>query len=127
MMLIKRKDIIVVLLVGLLIGGKITMDKWRDKELLIVEKQLVQVLKNTFADIQTIKIDKCDQNDVTGSYGMNVTMTNVEGKTVSFFLTFWKNDNEVGTYTITNEQLQKEGKTKTSVKVIYSNGLEDEQ
>ncbi|HEL0620548.1 TPA: hypothetical protein TUU91_001913, partial [Streptococcus equi subsp. zooepidemicus] len=112
---------------GLLIGGKITMDKWRDKELLIVEKQLVQVLKNTFADIQTIKIDKCDQNDVTGSYGMNVTMTNVEGKTVSFFLTFWKNDNEVGTYTITNEQLQKEGKTKTSVKVIYSNGLEDEQ
>ncbi|CAW99389.1 Uncharacterised protein [Streptococcus equi subsp. zooepidemicus] len=126
-MLIKRKDIIVVLLVGLLIGGKITMDKWRDKELLIVEKQLVQVLKNTFADIQTIKIDKCDQNDVTGSYGMNVTMTNVEGKTVSFFLTFWKNDNEVGTYTITNEQLQKEGKTKTSVKVIYSNGLEDEQ
>ncbi|HEL1052983.1 TPA: hypothetical protein TVE62_001831, partial [Streptococcus equi subsp. zooepidemicus] len=60
-----------------------------------------------------------------GSYGMNVTMTNVEGKTVSFFLTFWKNDNEVGTYTITNEQLQKEGKT--SVKVIYSNGLEDEQ
>ncbi|HEL0009878.1 TPA: hypothetical protein TUL06_001092 [Streptococcus equi subsp. zooepidemicus] len=125
MMLIKRKDIIVVLLIGLLIGGKITMDKWRDKELLLVEKRLVQALKNTFADIQTIKIDKCDQNDVTGSYGMNVTMTNVEGKTVSFFLTFWKNDNEVGTYTITNEQLQKEGKT--SVKVIYSNGLEDEQ
>ncbi|SQG17809.1 Uncharacterised protein [Streptococcus equi subsp. zooepidemicus] len=124
-MLIKRKDIIVVLLIGLLIGGKITMDKWRDKELLLVEKRLVQALKNTFADIQTIKIDKCDQNDVTGSYGMNVTMTNVEGKTVSFFLTFWKNDNEVGTYTITNEQLQKEGKT--SVKVIYSNGLEDEQ
>ncbi|HEL0667887.1 TPA: hypothetical protein TVJ94_001896 [Streptococcus equi subsp. zooepidemicus] len=125
MMLIKHKGIIVVLLIGLLIGGKITMDKWRDKELLLVEKRLVQALKNTFADIQTIKIDKCDQNDVTGSYGMNVTMTNVEGKTVSFFLTFWKNDNEVGTYTITNEQLQKEGKT--SVKVIYSNGLEDEQ
>ncbi|HEL1540922.1 TPA: hypothetical protein TVG17_001790 [Streptococcus equi subsp. zooepidemicus] len=124
-MLIKHKGIIVVLLIGLLIGGKITMDKWRDKELLLVEKRLVQALKNTFADIQTIKIDKCDQNDVTGSYGMNVTMTNVEGKTVSFFLTFWKNDNEVGTYTITNEQLQKEGKT--SVKVIYSNGLEDEQ
>ncbi|ACG62281.1 hypothetical protein Sez_0923 [Streptococcus equi subsp. zooepidemicus MGCS10565] len=127
MMLIKHKGIIVVLLIGLLIGGKITMDKWRDKELLLVEKRLVQALKNTFADIQTIKIDKCDQNDVTGSYGVNVTMTNVEGKTVSFFLTFWKNDNEVGTYTITNEQLQKEGKTKTSVKVIYSNGLEDEQ
>ncbi|HEL0658431.1 TPA: hypothetical protein TUW70_001894 [Streptococcus equi subsp. zooepidemicus] len=126
-MLIKHKGIIVVLLIGLLIGGKITMDKWRDKELLLVEKRLVQALKNTFADIQTIKIDKCDQNDVTGSYGVNVTMTNVEGKTVSFFLTFWKNDNEVGTYTITNEQLQKEGKTKTSVKVIYSNGLEDEQ
>ncbi|HEL0601883.1 TPA: hypothetical protein TUS96_001982 [Streptococcus equi subsp. zooepidemicus] len=125
MMLIKHKGIIVVLLIGLLIGGKITMDKWRDKELLLVEKRLVQALKNTFADIQTIKIDKCDQNDVTGSYGVNVTMTNVEGKTVSFFLTFWKNDNEVGTYTITNEQLQKEGKT--SVKVIYSNGLEDEQ
>ncbi|HEL0757591.1 TPA: hypothetical protein TVK06_001969 [Streptococcus equi subsp. zooepidemicus] len=126
-MLIKHKGIIVVLLIGLLIGGKITMDKWRDKELLIVEKQLVQVLKNTFADIQTIKIDKCDQNDVTGSYGMNITMTNIEGQTVSFFLTFWKNNNEIGTYTITNEQLQKEGKTKTSVKVIYSNGLEDEQ
>ncbi|HEL0612806.1 TPA: hypothetical protein TUU92_001796 [Streptococcus equi subsp. zooepidemicus] len=54
-------------------------------------------------------------------------MTNIEGQTVSFFLTFWKNNNEIGTYTITNEQLQKEGKTKTSVKVIYSNGLEDEQ
>ncbi|HEK9982924.1 TPA: hypothetical protein TUW61_001882 [Streptococcus equi subsp. zooepidemicus] len=126
-MLIKHKGIIVVLLIGLLIGGKITMDKWRDKELLLVEKRLVQALKNTFADIQTIKIDKCDQNDVTGSYGMNITMTNIEGQTVSFFLTFWKNNNEIGTYTITNEQLQKEGKTKTSVKVIYSNGLEDEQ
>ncbi|HEL1340947.1 TPA: hypothetical protein TVS29_001843 [Streptococcus equi subsp. zooepidemicus] len=124
-MLIKHKGIIVVLLIGLLIGGKITMDKWRDKELLLVEKRLVQALKNTFADIQTIKIDKCDQNDVTGSYGMNITMTNIEGQTVSFFLTFWKNNNEIGTYTITNEQLQKEGKT--SVKVIYSNGLEDEQ
>ncbi|HEL1249443.1 TPA: hypothetical protein TVN75_001908 [Streptococcus equi subsp. zooepidemicus] len=123
----KHKGIIVVLLIGLLIGGKITMDKWRDKELLLVEKRLVQALKNTFADIQTIKIDKCDQNDVTGSYGMNITMTNIEGQTVSFFLTFWKNNNEIGTYTITNEQLQKEGKTKTSVKVIYSNGLEDEQ
>ncbi|HEL1196720.1 TPA: hypothetical protein TVL25_001948 [Streptococcus equi subsp. zooepidemicus] len=126
-MLIKHKGIIVVLLIGLLIGGKITMDKWRDKELLLVEKRLVQALKNTFADIQTIKIDKCDQNDVTGSYGMNITMTNIEDQTVSFFLTFWKNNNEIGTYTITNEQLQKEGKTKTSVKVIYSNGLEDEQ
>ncbi|HEL0008607.1 TPA: hypothetical protein TUM56_001955 [Streptococcus equi subsp. zooepidemicus] len=126
-MLIKHKGIIVVLLIGLLIGGKITMDKWRDKELLLVEKRLVRALKNTFADIQTIKIDKCDQNDVTGSYGMNITMTNIEGQTVSFFLTFWKNNNEIGTYTITNEQLQKEGKTKTSVKVIYSNGLEDEQ
>ncbi|HEL1201596.1 TPA: hypothetical protein TVL20_001018 [Streptococcus equi subsp. zooepidemicus] len=124
-MLIKHKGIIVVLLIGLLIGGKITMDKWRDKELLLVEKRLVRALKNTFADIQTIKIDKCDQNDVTGSYGMNITMTNIEGQTVSFFLTFWKNNNEIGTYTITNEQLQKEGKT--SVKVIYSNGLEDEQ
>src|SRR3712207_4197850 len=126
-MLIKHKGIIVVLLIGLLIGGKITMDKWRDKELLLVEKRLVRALKNTFADIQTIKIDKCDQNDVTGSYGMNITMTNIESQTVSFFLTFWKNNNEIGTYTITNEQLQKEGKTKTSVKVIYSNGLEDEQ
>ncbi|MFP9227254.1 hypothetical protein RIM63_08620 [Streptococcus equi subsp. zooepidemicus] len=126
-MLIKHKGIIVVLLIGLLIGGKITMDKWRDKELLLVEKRLVRALKNTFADIQTIKIDKCDQNDVTGSYGMNITMTNIEGQTVSFFLTFWKNNNEIGTYTITNEQLQKEGKTKTSVKVIYSNDLEDEQ
>ncbi|MCD3442155.1 hypothetical protein [Streptococcus equi] len=126
-MLIKHKGIIVVLLIGLLIGGKITMDKWRDKELLLVEKRLVRALKNTFADIQTIKIDKCDQNDVTGSYGMNITMTNIEGQTVSFFLTFWKNNNEIGAYTITNEQLQKEGKTKTSVKVIYSNGLEDEQ
>ncbi len=66
-------------LVIIVIGGKVYMDKREERraqELLAVEKQSVQALKNTFANILEVKIEHSGYFSMTGSYDMFVTMTN---------------------------------------------------
>ena len=48
----------------------------KKQDLLVVDKQSVKVLKQTFADIAEVKINEASRNNATGSYGMYVTMTN---------------------------------------------------
>lgn len=119
---------IVILLSVIGLGGKALMDKREEKkeqELLAVEKQSVKVLKNTFADIAEVKIEKSAKNDVTGTYRMFVTLKNTEGESVYFTYGFWKEQNEIGDYGLEDENIQKEGITTNEVRVIYSNGEEE--
>ncbi|OTO28101.1 hypothetical protein A5816_000367 [Enterococcus sp. 3G1_DIV0629] len=97
----------------------------RQKDLLAVEKQSVKVLKNTFADIKEVKIERTGYNNITGFYHTIVILTNIEGKSVTFDYGFIKNDTELSGFAVVNEKIQKEGKTKNKIKVIYSNEEEE--
>ncbi|MBX4228479.1 hypothetical protein KYX74_10325 [Enterococcus lactis] len=126
----RRKTIVIILTILTIgIGGKFYMDKrevQRQQDLLAVEKQSVKVLKNTFADIKEVKIEKFKKNPVTGSYGALVTMTNNEGKSVYFDYFFSKQMNEISSYGVENEEIQNEGVTTPKIRVIYSNGEAEE-
>lgn len=115
-----------IILIG--IGGKVFMDKraeQKEQDLLAVEKQSVKVLKNTFADIKEVKFHEAGKNEMTGSYNIIITLINVEGNAVDFDYSFWKEPNEIGSYTILNGNIQKTGKTNHKIHVIYSNGEEE--
>lgn len=111
------------------VGGKIYMDMREEKktqELVAVEKQSVKVLKKTFADIAEVKIEQTGFNSMTGSYRMLVTMTNIEGKKVNFDYGFVKDSGEIGDYGVEDRSIQIKGITTNKVKVVYSNGEEEE-
>ncbi|HAP8831051.1 TPA: hypothetical protein IV256_000899, partial [Enterococcus faecium] len=117
----RRKTIVIILTILTIgIGGKFYMDKremQRQKDLLAVEKQSVKVLKNTFADIKEVKIEKSARNEMTGSYRIVILMTNKQDQSIYFSYSFWKERNEIGSYGIVDEKKQKEGNTLNKVKV----------
>ncbi|MDV2933712.1 hypothetical protein [Enterococcus faecalis] len=116
-----------IILIG--IGGKVFMDKRAEQkeiDLLAVEKQSVKVLKNTFADIAEVEIERTGFNSMTGSYNMLVTMKTIDGKSVYFSYGFVKDSGEISDYGIEDRDAQKKGETTTRIKVIYSNGQEEE-
>ena len=125
----RRKTIVIILTILTIgIGGKFYMDKrevQRQKDLLAVEKQSIKVLKNTFADIKEVKIEKSARNEMTGSYRIVILMTNKQDQSIYFSYSFWKERNEIGSYGIVDEKKQKEGNTLNKVKVTYSNGNEE--
>lgn len=121
--------VVVMCLILVFIGGKVFMEKREEKkeqELLKVEKQAVNILKNTFADISEIKFNEVGKNEMTGSYGMYITMKNNQKEQVSFSLTFWEENNEIGSYVINDKNIQKEGVTSTKINVIFTDGMEME-
>ncbi|MBO0461626.1 MULTISPECIES: hypothetical protein [Enterococcus] len=120
---------VMISLVMIVIGGKAYMDKREERkaqELLAVEKQSVQALKNTFADIAEVKIEQFDKNEMTGFYRAMVTMTNTKGESVYFDYGFIAQTNELGAYGIEDIDIQKEGITTRKIKAIYSNGQEED-
>lgn len=120
--------VVLISLVMIGIGGKVYMDNREERkaqELLAVEKQSVQVLKNTFADIAEVKFERSAKNDMTGSYGLFVTMKNTKGQSVYFSYGFWKENDDIGDYGLENEEVQKVGITTEKIKVIYTNGKEE--
>ena len=127
----KRLVIGIAVLISLVmigIGGKVYMDNREERkaqELLAVEKQSVQALKNTFADIAEVKFEGSAKNDMTGSYGLFVTMKNTKGQSVYFSYGFWKENDDIGDYGLENEEVQKVGITTEKIKVIYTNGKEE--
>ncbi|MBO0461624.1 hypothetical protein JZO83_07650 [Enterococcus sp. DIV1298c] len=119
---------VIISLVMILIVMKVFINKSeerREQELLVVEKQSVQALKNTFADIAEIKFERSVKNDMTGSYGLFVTMKNTKGQSVYFSYGFWKENDDIGDYGLENEEVQKVGITTEKIKVIYTNGKEE--
>ena len=64
---------------------------------------------------------------MTGSYGMEIEMSNLEGKSVEFDYSFSEGIKEISSYKVVDENgVQKEGKTAGKVEVIYSNGNKGE-
>ncbi|WP_165003486.1 MULTISPECIES: hypothetical protein [unclassified Enterococcus] len=125
---IRKLSLTISLIAILGIGGKVYMDKreeQKQQDLLAVEKQSVKVLKNTFADIKEVKIEKSARNEITGSYRIVILMTNKQEQSIYFSYSFWKEKNEIGSYGIVDEKKQKEGNTLNKVKVTYSNGNEE--
>ncbi|EGP4766772.1 hypothetical protein EFL02_08725 [Enterococcus faecium] len=125
---IRKLSLAILFIIILGIGGKVYMDKrevQRQQDLLAVEKQSVKVLKNTFADIKEVKIEKSARNEMTGSYRIVILMTNKQDQSIYFSYSFWKERNEIGSYGIVDEKKQKEGNTLNKVKVTYSNGNEE--
>ncbi|WP_080570506.1 hypothetical protein [Enterococcus mundtii] len=109
------------------IGGKVYIDKREERkaqELLAVEKQSVQALKNTFVDIAEVKFEGSAKNEMTGSYTLFVTIKNKKGERDSFSFSFWKERNEIGSYIINNVNVQKEGITKEPIHIVFSNNME---
>lgn len=125
----RRKTIVIILTILTIgIGGKVYMDKrevQRQKDLLAVEKQSIKVLKNTFADIREVKVEKSARNEMTGAYRMFVTMINNHDESVYFTYGFWKERNELGDYGVENKSTQKEGITVNKIRVIFSNNKEE--
>lgn len=110
---------------GIMIGGMHYMqrrDEQRAIELLIAERQSVKVLKEKFADIKEVTVEHFEKNHMTGTYGALVTMTNTEGKAVYFDYYFTIQDNKIGSYGLEDEEVQKVGRTTSTIKVIYMNG-----
>ena len=90
---IRKLSLAILFIIILGIGGKVYMDKrevQRQKDLLAVEKQSVKVLKNTFADIKEVKIEKSARNEMTGSYRIVILMTNKQDQSIYFSYSFWK-------------------------------------
>src|SRR5699024_827274 len=113
------------------IGGKVYMDKReaaKEAEKIEAERMSVEALKNTFADIKSVEFEKSSYNVMTGYYGMFVKMTNINGEFVRFDYGFATNHpNEIASWgVIDEEKVQKAGRTKSKVKVIYTDGSEEE-
>ena len=99
---------VMICLVIIGIGVKVYMDNREERkaqELLAVEKQSVQVLKNTFADIAEVEIEHFVRNEKTGTYGGFIIMTNTNGESVSFDYLFSKNSMKIEGYGLENEKV----------------------
>ncbi|TXL62546.1 hypothetical protein FHP05_12125 [Cerasibacillus terrae] len=127
----KKKWVFIV--IGLLlvvgIGGKVYMDKKEERkeaEKIEAERMSVEALKNTFADIKSIEIEKSGFDKKTGSFDVFVKMTNQKNESVNFGYNFWISEENLGAIIIEDAEVQVDGLTTNKVHVIYSNKEEDE-
>ena len=118
------------------IGGKVFMDYQKDREdtreqkveeaLIEVERMSVVALKNRYADIQSVEFEKSVYDEMTGTYGMFIKMTNQKMESVSFRYSFWKESGKIGLNVVKDREVQVRGVTTNKVLVIYSNKDEGE-
>ncbi len=118
--------IVIIIAVVAIVGGKMYMDNKKEQKTLDIEKQSVKVLKKTFADVSRVKIERTGYNKMTGSYRMVVTMTDKQGNSAHFSYGFVENDDELGSYGIVDENVQKQGTTTAKIRVIFSDGSEED-
>ncbi|WP_210467960.1 hypothetical protein [Sporosarcina sp. 6E9] len=91
-----------------------------------VERMSVIALKNRYADIQSVEFEKSVYDEMTGSYGMFIKMTNQKNESVSFRYSFWKESGKIGLNVVKDRKVQVRGVTTNKVRVIYSNHDEEE-
>ncbi|QUW23005.1 hypothetical protein JSQ81_05390 [Sporosarcina sp. Marseille-Q4063] len=128
--------VVIGLLLMIGIGGKVFMDNQRDKEEIKVQKaeegsieaerMSVVALKNRYADIKSVEFEKSVYDEMTGSYGMFIKMTNQKNESVSFSYSFWKKSGKIGLNVVKDREVQVRGVTTNKVRVIYSNKDEGE-
>lgn len=90
----------------------------------IVEKQSVEVLKNTFSGIVEVKFEQIIYDSITDTYGIFVMAKNSNGKSSYFSYDYSKNSFKIDNYKSKDKIFLVKGITKNKVKVIYSNGKE---
>ena len=71
--------------------------------------------------IKVIEIKKSEFDTMTGAFDVSVQMTNQKNESVDFTYTYWKEEEELGSIGIENTDVQADGVTESSVRVIYSN------
>jgi|SRR5699024_11173661 len=123
--------LIIALLLVAGVGGKVYMDNKEERkeaEKIEAERASVEALKNTFADIKSVEFEKSSYNVMTGYYNMNVKMTNIKGEYVQFsFMFALSHPDEIDGWGVKDKKnVQKEGQTIGQVKVIFTNGNEEE-
>lgn len=119
--------LLLVVLIG--VGGKMYMDKrakQKKDEKIEIERKSVEALKERYANIKTVEIEKTAYNKMTGAYSLYVKMTNDKSESVNFSYTFWEKREEIGAAGLENEEVQVKGVTKDKVRVIYSNDKEED-
>lgn len=121
------------IVLGFGIGGKMYMTQRAEKKakeeqrnLLETERESAIVLKKTFTNIKSVKVEKTSYNEMTGAYRMFVKLTTIDNETADFTYSFWKERNEIGGYGIENRKAQVEGTTTNKIIIHYSNGEEGE-
>lgn len=137
-----KKKVWLFIVIGLLlvvgIGGKVFKENQDDREvtsqqkveaeIIEAERMSVVALKKTFTNIKSVEFEKSHYNKTIGFYSMIVKMTNIDEEFVVFDYMFTTNKpNEIeGWGVINKEKVQIKGETKGKVKVIYTNGSEEE-
>src|SRR5699024_3870795 len=119
--------LLLVVLIG--VGGKMYMDKrakQKEDEKIEIERKSVEALKERYANIKTVEIEKTAYKKMTGAYSLYVKMTSDKCESVNFSYTFWENREEIGVARLENEEVQVKGVTKDKVRVIYSNNKEED-
>src|SRR5699024_11747412 len=69
--------LLLVVLIG--VGGKMYIDKrakQKEDEKIEIERKSVEALKERYANIKTVEIEKTAYNKMTGAYSLYVKMTN---------------------------------------------------
>ena len=119
--------IFIVALIGA--GGKMFTDKkaeQKEAEKIEAERMSVEALKNTFANIKSVEIEKSGFDIKTGAFDVFVKMTNQKNESVNFSYTYWSNQDELGSIGIINDEVQIDGVTENRIRIIYSNKEEGE-
>ena len=119
--------IFIVALIGA--GGKMFTDKkaeQKEAEKIEAERMSVEALKNTFADIKSIEIEKSGFDKKTGAFDVFVKMTNQKNESVKFSYTYWKRGDRLGSVGIEDDDVQIDGVTENKIRIIYSNKKEGE-
>lgn len=125
----KRVFVAIALLLIVGIGGKIYMDKKgerKEAEIIEAERMSVVALKKRYKGIKSVEFEKSGYDEMTGSYGMFIKMTNQNDESANFSYTFWKERGEVGSAVLNDREVQAKGVTTNKVQVIYSNKEEGE-
>src|SRR5699024_5243772 len=99
--------LLLVVLIG--VGGKMYMDKrakHKEDEKIEIGGKPVEALKERYANIKTVEIEKTAYNKMTGAYSLYVKMTNDKRESVNFSYTFWEKREEIGAAGLENEEVQ---------------------
>lgn len=129
-----KKTVFIVIGILVIIGligavGKIYIDKraeQKEAEQVKVERMSVEALKKDYANIKSVEILESYYEVMTGSYTFIVNMTNQNNQSVRFMYIYGEGSDDLVSSVIEDEEVQVDGVTTDTVRVIYSNKEEDE-
>ena len=112
---------------GVLYWGIVHMNDKSAAEIHQVETATTVAIKNRFANIRSVEIHSTTYDAMTGTYGLDITATNIKGTSMRFIAEHSPSDpNSVGGWHYTDYIQQQVGKTTTPVRVTYSDGTKGE-